>query len=95
MAGVRLSTDKAPAMVFAIAIKASDHIDPRIALAEQLQSKRPSGGQNNWQGQGTNGRSERRMYISEIRIEYFRCFGEGEDRFVLPPAVGPDRVQVR
>ena len=24
------------------------------------------------------------MYISEIRIENFRCFGEGEDRFVLP-----------
>ena len=61
---------------------------PRIALAEQLQSKRSSREQNNWQGQGTNGRSERRMYISEIRIENFRCFGEGEDRFVLPLRLG-------
>ena len=24
------------------------------------------------------------MYISEIIIENFRCFGEGDDRFVLP-----------
>ena len=24
------------------------------------------------------------MYISEIRIENFRCFGEGKEKFVLP-----------
>ena len=28
------------------------------------------------------------MCISEIRIENFRCFGEGEDRFVLPLRLG-------
>lgn len=28
------------------------------------------------------------MYISEIRIENFRCFGEGEDKFVMPMRPG-------